>query len=169
MPSHKSTGLLDQKLTVNLTPEETCHAMQTALLRWFGSVKNGRKESVKQNSWIDGLLVHFYGVIGEIAVGKGLGIYVPCHVDQFKGMASDIPPNIEVRYSHGNELIIREDDPDDRHYYLVTGTPPDLTVHGWIKGSEGKNEWWLEDRGKLGKPAYFVPIDALNQIESETA
>lgn len=89
-------------------------------------------------------------------------MYVPLHVNQFSGMLADIPPDIEVRWSKSRDLVIRQKDKDDRFYYLVTGDPPDMKVEGWIKGEDGKQEWWLEDRGGRGKPAFFIPIDALN-------
>jgi len=155
------------KNSVLLTPEEFNLAVQVALLRNRDALLQGRSDSVGAKSWMDHLRVHCLGACAEIAVGKYLNVYASLHVNQYRGMQSDLPGGIEVRWSSTGKLKVRENDPNDRHYYLVKGEPPSMTICGCIKGEDAKYDWWLDDPGDRGKPAYWVPESALVSVERE--
>lgn len=145
-------------MIVRLTLEEVGRALTCAYERWSLALRGGRQDTIAK-SWTEGLLAHYYGALGELAVGKALGLYVPLHVNQFSGMEADIPyGNLEVRYrkNRDHDLIVRERDRDDRNYVLCCGEPPEIEVVGYMPGSHAKREEYLNDHGGHGA-AYFVP------------
>lgn len=154
-------------MIVNLGTEEVGTALMTGYGRWSESVRKGRKDSVSEKPWVDGLLVHVYGAIGEIAVAKALDIYAPLRINQFANGAPDLPPDIEVRHRIKDDfdLIIREENEDAKRYILTTGTPPAIAIRGWIRGSDGKKEEYLRSYGGF-RESYFVPQSALNPMET---
>lgn len=135
--------------------------------RWSESIRKGRRDVISEKSWMDGLLVHIYGAIGEIAVAKHLNVYAPLRLNQFSNGEPDLPPDIEVRHRVNDnfDLIIRSDNADDKRYVLTTGTPPTISIRGWIVGSEGKKEEYLRSYGGF-RESYFVPQSALNPMET---
>lgn len=147
-------------MIVRLTVEEVGRALNCAYERWSLSIRGGRQDTIAK-SWTEGITAHYYGAIGELALGKALGVYVPLHVNQFSGMAADLsdgPIGYEVRYRKNREhdLIVRDRDKDDRRYVLCCGEPPEVEVVGWISGADAKQEKYLQDYGGHGA-AYFVP------------
>ena len=104
--------------------------------------------------------IHVEGALGEIALAKYLGVY-------WTGKGGLREPDVGVvdvrtRSKHHYELILHENDPSDRKFYLLTGSYGKYKVHGWIMGKEGKNpDFWGDPAG--GRAAYFVPHSALNQ------
>jgi hypothetical protein len=101
------------------------------------------------------------GVCGEMAVCKALGRFWSPSVNTFHKIA-DIPPNIEVRSTDHpkGSLIVRDDDPDNRWYFLVHGEPPNLTVVGFMHGSAAKQDRWLDNPGGR-RESWFVPQSEL--------
>lgn len=80
-----------------------------------------------------------------------------------QGMA-DVGDNIQVRATprEDGSLIVHDQDPNDHVFYLVTGTPPVLTIRGWMIGGDAKQEDWKRNpHNKI--PSYFVPQEALNE------
>jgi hypothetical protein len=106
------------------------------------------------------------GACGEMAVCKALGRFWTPSVNTFHKTA-DVPPDIEVRATKRDDncLIVRDNDPDDRYYFLVVGEPPDMTVVGYLKGSEAKKNQWVRDPGNRRR-AWFVPQEALHHIKN---
>lgn len=75
----------------------------------------------------------------------------------------DVGPGIQVRYSSRDwgALLLHPDDDDTHRFYLVTGTPPALTVRGWILAGDGKMpEFWRELQP--GRPCFVVPQEILH-------
>lgn len=151
---------------IKLTIEEYGHAIQCGYERWMLSERAGRTDSISDKSWFSGLSVHISGAAGELAVAKSLGIYAPLHVNQFSGMAPDIPPCIEVRTRRGSgrDLIVRESDKDDRDYFLVIDNAPIMEVVGFVTGARAKQMVNLSDPNGMGM-AYFIPRELLTPIE----
>jgi hypothetical protein len=75
-------------------------------------------------------------------------------------------PKLHVRHSvrPDGRLILREDDPDDAVFVLVTGTIPAFRVCGWITGREGK-AGDLIDLNNNRPPCWMVPQSELRPIE----
>ena len=66
------------------------------------------------------------------------------------------------------ELLVRDDDANDRYYILVIGdhvAGSSLRVVGGIWGKEAKKSEWRRDHGGYGD-AWFVPQDALTAPEA---
>lgn len=114
-------------------------------------------------SKLSGLSIHVDGACGEIAVAKLRGRYFGGLVNSFK--AADLGNNVQVktRSSHDYDLIVRRDDNPDHIFVLVTGSPPQLFVRGWIYGHEAMQEKFLKTYGGR-EPAYFVPAKFLRQV-----
>ncbi len=116
------------------------------------------------NLWSD----HVLGVCGEMVVCKLLGVYWEPTVNTFK--APDIGNRMQVRTRrrHSYDLLVRDDDPDDDVFVLVTGGPRDFVVRGWLDGETAKQERWRQAHGNR-EPAFFVPQQWLRDIESLVA
>lgn len=154
-------------MEVTLSVEEFGRAISTAYERWSTSVRSNRTDILMEKTWEKGFNVHLYGAIGEIAAAKAIGCYAPLHVNQFSGMRSDLMHDVEVRHriSHEHQLIVREKDSDNRRYVLTRGTPPNIEVVGWIRGSDAKRDEYLCDHGGYS-PAFFVPNDCLLTMDT---
>jgi hypothetical protein len=62
-----------------------------------------------------------------------------------------------------DRLIVHPDDNDLATFYLVYCNAPTYTILGWIRGRDAKqHEWW---ETFTGRPAYFVPQNALNPCD----
>lgn len=155
---------------VTLRPEEFSIAIEVAKQRQIESLKMGLKDKkyLKSTGWRDGLGLHLYGTTSELAVAKLLDKYWQAGVNQFSGMTSDVSSNIEVRYNKMQEpkLIVRDADPNERIYVLVTGDLPELKVHGWLLGSDAKaKKEYYQDLGNIGKYAWFIPVKELKEMD----
>jgi len=104
------------------------------------------------------------GAAGEMAAAKAMGLYWDGSVNAFR--KPDLPGiQVRTRSQHGYDLIVRPDDSPDDLYVLVTGKMPEYQIHGWIRGSDAMQDRWLKEHGDR-PPAYFVPQDALQPIET---
>lgn len=105
---------------------------------------------------------HIEGALGEAAVAKCLNVYWTG-----KGSLRDLDVgdfDVRTADAHNKRLILHEDDPDDRVFWFVTGVNDEFKVHGWIRGCDGKKpEYWQDPN--TGRPAYFVPKEALHENE----
>ena len=106
----------------------------------------------------DGWVRDIEGALGEVALAKALNVFIADHGDMKCPDVGDV--DVRMTMHENGRLIIHPDDPDDRAFYLVTGAYGDYVVRGWIRGGDAKrDEWWTDPSG--GRPAYFVPQDAL--------
>lgn len=101
-------------------------------------------------------------VQAEIACARHLGLtWVETDMPDKDG---DLGPGIQVRHTrHPNgRLLLHPTDENNHRFYLVTGTPPELTVRGWIMGGDGKHpDLWVELRP--GQPCFAVPQEMLSR------
>lgn len=112
---------------------------------------------------LDTWSIHIEGAAGELAAAKALGVYWPATVGTFHTQG-DLAPGVEVRTRsrHDYELLIRDDDPEDAIYILVTGKLPHYRVHGYADGNYRKPE---HRKTHGGRPAaYFIPHSDLHDI-----
>ena len=118
-----------------------------------------------QQGLLDRLQLDVLGACGELVVCKALNRFYSPTVNTFHNVA-DIGVNIEARTTaqEGGSLIVRDNDPSDRYYFLVVGEPPTFRVAGWIKGVDAKQDQWLRNPGKGRKQAWFVPQHQLKQL-----
>jgi hypothetical protein len=121
-----------------------------------------------QQGLLDRLQLDVLGACGELVVCKALNRFHSPTVNTFHNVA-DIGENIEARTTQqeGGSLIVRDNDPSDRYYFLVVGEPPTFRVAGWIKGVDAKQDQWLRNPGRGRKPAWFVPQNQLKQLRKD--
>lgn len=135
-------------------------------LRQAESRLGKRRDAHGMSADADGLTAHILGAAGEMAVAKVLGRYWGGDVCTFK--RADIGSNIQVRTRsrHEWDLIIRDDDDGAAYFVLVTGTPGNLCVRGWIKGEDARRDEWRQGHGGR-PPAWFVPQSALKPMPAK--
>lgn len=155
---------------VVLTPDEWKMAIGVAADRQLSAIKKGLKDSVKKKKhWVEDLTFHAYGVIGEMAAAKVLGLTFTGSVDTFRNHPDLSGMEVRFRSNPTWQLIVRDNDKDDAKYLLVRGVPPSaVEVVGWIMGRDAKNPEWLRSYGNL-KPAHFVPDSELIPLDRSHA
>ena len=108
----------------------------------------------------DNWTAHVEGVGAELAVAKVLDRYwFDDHAPDYEG---DVGTGIQVRHTTraDGRLILHREDDSAQDFWLVRGQMPTFEVVGWISGGDGKQERFWTDPG-TGRPAYFIPTDAL--------
>jgi len=146
---------------VKLTQYEADMAAQVGLRRHIESIYKGRYDHLNNGS--TGWNEDIEGAAAELAVAKLYGVYWDGSVNTFK--KSDISFKVQVRSTHLREgkLIVRDKDPDNDVYVLVTGQIPTFKVQGGMAGHQAKQKEYLFNPPgvRQSKPAYFVPIKDL--------
>ena len=153
---------------VSIDTVEFKTAIEVASHRAIQSIVRNNKDSLSKKNWLDNLNTHIVGCIGELAVAKALHITWDKSVGTYKKQA-DLSDNIEVRHRTNPEwqLIVRDNDDDNKIYILSRGMPPSvIEIVGWIYGHMGKKEEYKKDPGGYGRPAYFVPDNVLQPMET---
>lgn len=148
-------------ISVTLTDYELVQAAMTGLLRQVSAIKREYNSAIKGKEW----QAHIEGACGEVAVAKAMGRYWGGSVNTFKS-GGDIDSTgweVRTRSDHDYDLIIRDDDNDERVFILVTGSAPEYRVRGWIKAADAKRGEWRKDYGGHGA-AYFVPPECLREM-----
>jgi hypothetical protein len=106
---------------------------------------------------------HIEGACGELAVAKLLNIYWPASVDTFLEVPDVGCLEVRTRRQDTYDLLVRDQDSDDRIYVHVTGVIPVFTVWGWMWGGEAKHDRWK--RSYAERPdAYFIPSKHLKPM-----
>lgn len=146
---------------VRLSPQEMMQGAWIGVLRQVKNVQVGRKAAYGagvSNDW----QLHIEGAIGELVVSKALGLYWSGALN----FRADDLDGVQVRSSSraGASLILHPDDPDDAAFVLVTGINGEYVLPGWqIAARVKRQEFWM-DRGRNGRPAYFVPQSELRPL-----
>lgn len=147
--------------TVTLEWFEVLMAAHAGCLRNVQSLQKGRQNANGLSADLN-WQVNIEGAIGELALAKYLNIFY-----SGKGIfRGDDVPGLQVRTAAGDShrLILHPGDLDADIFVLVVGQPPTYRVAGWCLGAEGKRpEFWSEP--VKGRPAFFVPQEALCPIE----
>lgn len=150
---------------VVLSPWEFKWCVDVANARNTVSTDNGLNHAtVHERDYLVRLQDNILGACGEMVVCKALGWFWSPTVNTFHRVA-DIGRNVEARTTSRQDgcLIVRDNDPDDRYYFLVIGEPLTFRVAGWMKGSEAKRDEWIRDPG-VRRKAWFVPQDKLKPL-----
>lgn len=142
---------------IQLTPWEMLLAAQVGVMRQVENCKLNRAAHYgagNSNDW----QLHIEGCLGEFALSKHLGIH---WAGKGRLRAPDVGEvDVRTRSKDHYELILHEDDPDDRVFWLLCGVNGAYSIKGWITGIDGKrSEFWSDPAG--GRPAFFVPHSAL--------
>lgn len=113
--------------------------------------------------------IHLLGAAGEMAVASHLGMKDFLYKEtQAKKGSDDLPGmDIKTRSKHSYDLIVQRNESPDKKFVLVTIQDKTTLIHGWCYGRDAmKEEFWADPA--RGRPAYFVPKEALFPIESLT-
>jgi len=108
--------------------------------------------------------LHIEGAAGEVAVAKATGRYWQASVNSFKTGGDVGKLQVRARSDHNYELLVRDDDPDEPPFVLVTGKAPHFWVRGWMYGWDAKRVEWRRNHGNR-EPAFFVPHEYLLPME----
>jgi len=143
-------------MKIRLTNHELIVASTVGMMRRVSSLRHKMQPAAGLDMDALGWDRDIEGVCGEICVAKTLNMYWEPRVNNFHG--ADIGNNIQVRTRSKDhyELIVRKNDNPEHFYFLVTGSAPDYTVHGYIIGKFAMKEEWLADHGDRPE-AWFVP------------
>ena len=111
--------------------------------------------------------IHMLGAAGEVAVASYLGMKEHLFKEAEARRGSDDLPGIDVktRSKHQYDLIVQKNEDACKKFVLVTIESQKTFLHGWCYGHEAmKEEFWADPA--RGRPAYFVPKEALSPMES---
>lgn len=116
-----------------------------------------------ERTWPEVLTDSVTGALAEMAYCKAAGIYWPASVCNYKG--PDAGQHTQIRSTHhqGGHLFVYEDDKLADCFVLVTGTPPALTVHGWITGEQARQVGKHEQPEGHKRARWKVRQDQLTQ------
>lgn len=150
-----------EPIEVVLTSAEILSAAMAGVMRETENIKLGRQPAYgasTSSNWQKNI----EGALGECALAKALNLYWPGK----GGFREHDVHNMQVRSSERDDarLIIHKEDGDGDLFWLVTGKLGKYKVHGCISGEHAKREEWWSDPSGTGRPAYFVPREALEML-----
>jgi hypothetical protein len=111
--------------------------------------------------------IHLLGAAGEVAVASYLGLKEHLFREtEAKRGSDDLPGGIDVktRSKAAYDLIVQRNESPDKKFVLVTVENQQTLIHGWCYGHEALQEQYWADPAR-GRPAYFVPKEALRSID----
>ena len=149
-------------IEVELTLEELIRAANVGVRRQAVNVEKQRRDQ-HGVSYDEGWKTHISGAIGECAFAKAIDVFWS---GALKFRAQDVGP-WEVRTARGEgRLILHPKDKDESKFVLVQRlTWLRYRVVGWIYAKDGKQPgWWENPTGEHGRTAFFVPIEALQEV-----
>ncbi len=149
---------------VQLTPAQRAEAERLGHHKHDKSEREGRRAD-----WYDGTERnnHADGVGAEMAHSELVGKAFEFRIDNFKG--ADVLSNTEVRSTKCTWFAVKVKDRDKDHRIVVAYRQHSKHTYeamGWITARDAKRPEWKSDPGDRGKPAYFVPQQFLNSIDT---
>ena len=114
------------------------------------------------------LEIHLLGAAGEVAVASYLGLKEHLFQEtEAKRGSADLPGNIDVktRSNASYDLIVQKGESPDKRFVLVTIQEQKTLIWGWCHGHEAMQEQYWADPAR-GRPAYFVPKEALYSMDT---
>ena len=155
-----------KSLNVQLLATEMWMASQYGAMRQVENIKKKRKDAFGA-SVRDGWQINIEGALGECAVAKAFGIFWNGNIGDLKGPDVGKAQVRTTHHDHGRLILHKfsKDDPSD-YFVLVTGVNGKYIIRGGIRGYKGMQDEFWEDPTGEGRPAYFVPQDLLDDIET---
>lgn len=113
------------------------------------------------------LEIHLLGAAGEVAVASYLGLKRHLFKEKEAKRGSDDLPGIDVktRSKASYDLIVQKNENPEKKFVLVTIENQQTLIHGWCYGREALQDCFWADPAR-GRPAYFVPKEALHSIDT---
>lgn len=152
-------------IEVTLTEKEMRWAAYEGANRQIENVLAGRKDAYGFDG--DRFEAHILGCMGELAYAKAKSRYWSGAGLGYADGEDVGHIQIRTRPKHEYELFVREADPDNAWFVLVTGQPPTLRIRGYIKGADAKRqEWWRALPKRPDVFSFWVPTDALRTFDA---
>jgi hypothetical protein len=153
-------------MKIELSASQMMIANLVASMRQVQNIKENRKD--RYTSTTGGRVTNTWqknaeSCMAEMAVARHLGIYWDGNIGDRK--AADVGP-YQVRHTEYATgcLLLHPPDKNDDIFILVTGENGTYNLVGWVYARDGKNPKHWKDPVK-GRPAFFVPQDALNPLD----
>ncbi len=110
---------------------------------------------------------HIDGAAAELAVCIALGLQWAAHIDTYLTEPDVEVPGlggVEVKWTSGTGLIVRENEQREQIHVLVTGAGPIKRIVGWldVEGLRALKASPKTDFGNGRAPAWLKPIEELN-------
>ncbi len=154
---------------VVLSMTEMLHALSHVSLRMATSHASDLNHATTyERSFHERVVQEFIGICGEMAVAKFRDKWWIPPLNEFHRTPDVAATEVRSTYREDGCLILRDNDPDDRFYVLVTGTPPVLNIVGYIRGRDGKADEFRRNPNGY-RLAWFVPQDALIKPQHKAA
>ena len=152
--------------TVILDPYEWAQASQVGKARDESSKSKGQQGRAGQSS-DRSLQNHIDGAAAELAVCTALGLPWAAHVDTYLSEPDVEVPwlgGVEVKWTAGTGLIVRDNEQREQIHVLVTGNGPIKRIVGWldVEGLRALKASPKTDFGNGRAPAWLKPIEELN-------
>lgn len=155
-------------VTIILTEDERQQAIAEGVRRQAVNESKGLRGRNRGPRYGQSALdVHLLGAAGEMAVASLLDAKQWLYQETEAKRGSDDLPGIDVktRSKHKYDLIVQKNEDPNKKFVLVTIEDKTILAHGWCYGKEAmKEEYWADPA--RGRPAYFVPKEALRPINS---
>lgn len=148
-------------ISVTLSKSDMDWVREVGRLR-MATAKGAPKWAYKDGR--SGVDTHTIGCAGELAFCRVVGVPWPA-TNNVGRREPDVPPRWEVRWAGRPVLKVARNDPPERLVALVTGKIPNMVVIGYCIAGWAQRTKRLEDLGKRGEPAHFVPERELVPIE----
>ncbi len=147
-----------EPVTITLKPFEVLQAAHAGVMRQVQNIKKKRKPTFgirRDYIW----QAHVIGAIGECVLAKYLNVYWSGK-GIFRGDDVDCW-DVRLRSEHHYDLMLHQEDEDDRFYWHITGGYSVNKIWGFIEGKDGKRQEYWGDKHNTGRPCYWVPNEAL--------
>lgn len=104
------------------------------------------------------------GVLGHTAFCKWHKSYYDINMGNYS--VADVDNFYEVRTHPHEYLIIHPTDRDNKPFISVRGRNGEYKLDGWIYGIDGKKEEYWCDKFNKNRPAFFIPVNTLNDMNT---
>jgi hypothetical protein len=155
---------MSKETIIKLTPSEMLLAYQVAAMRAVQNVKFNAQPKYGGPKDVGAEEINVIGCRGEIAVAKALNLYWAGSIGNYG--ARDVGGLVEVRARRKDhhKLILHDEDADGLPFVLChVSMSTTVRIIGWCFTEEGKRAEYRQDPVG-GRPAYFVPAEALRPL-----
>lgn len=160
-------------IEVSLSPDEVLQAAMTGVMRYTQNMRLDRKDAYGADRSRDhGMWLSIFGAMGEAAVAKavnryhfGLGVFRGDDVAGYQVRATKMASSCLILHDKDKQYNGRTPYVSVR-YEGKDGGVEKFVVQGWGYPEElARQEFWSDPTG-MNRPAYFVPPESLNDMES---
>jgi hypothetical protein len=155
-------------VAITLTFDEMTHAASIGAFRRIKSIANHRNPNSNNLKGVefDRWRADIEGAMAEYAVAKWLNLPWTGSIETGDFKDADAGDNVQVRFTFhaGGGLLLYPKDRDAHLYVLTTGAYGTYQLLGWMQGSAGKVQMYLDHGKAKGLNAYLVPQSDLRPM-----